>query len=157
MTLAFTEPTTPMHHPDPTLDRQFYDGVPSRRLIAWFLDAVVIFVMFAVAALAFGILTLGLGFFAAPLIFMASGFVYRVVMLSTASATFGMKMTGIEFRDVHGQRFAFGTAFLHTLAYSLIFTSGLFQVASCLAILMTEKGQSIPDLLLGTVAINKPL
>jgi len=157
MTHIITEPRSAMHQPDPELDRQFYDGVPSRRLIAWFLDAVVIFAIFAVTALVFGIMTLGFGFFVAPLIFVATGFFYRVILISSASATFGMMLTGIEFRDAQGQRFSFGTAFLHTLAYSMIFTSGIFQVASCLAILMTDKGQSIPDLLLGTVAINKPL
>ena len=31
--------------PDPERDRQFYDGVPARRLVAWFVDVAVILVV----------------------------------------------------------------------------------------------------------------
>ena len=55
--------------PDPDADRQFYDGVPSRRLVAWFIDAVIILAMAGRQRLpSSGILTLGLGFFMMPLV-----------------------------------------------------------------------------------------
>jgi CBS domain containing-hemolysin-like protein len=84
--------------PDPERDRQFYEGVPSRRLVAWIVDVLAVIAMSIVVIPVVGLLTLGLAFFVAPLIFMALSFVYRTATLASRSATWGMRLMGIEFR-----------------------------------------------------------
>ena len=43
--------------PDPDLDRQFYEGVPARRLAAWFVDLAIILAVGVPLALVFGLAT----------------------------------------------------------------------------------------------------
>ena len=142
--------------PDPERDRQFYDGVPSRRLVAFLIDTVIIVAIAAVAIPVFGILTLGLGFFAMPLVFMAIPFAYRVVTLTNRSATWGMRAMGIEFRRADGTRFDFAYALMHAALFTAFFTVFVLHLVSMAAILMTRYGQSLPDLILRTTAINSP-
>jgi uncharacterized RDD family membrane protein YckC len=157
MDMHASEPLGTMYGlPDPERDGQFYRGVPSRRLAAWFVDLAVILLAGVPVALVFGLLTLGFGFALFPLILMAVGFGYRTVTLAGGSATWGMRLFGIEFRRHDGTRFDTTTAFLHTLIYGFAITFFLVQVVSCVAILTTRYGQSVPDLILRTTAINRP-
>lgn len=142
--------------PDPERDRQFYDGVPSRRLVAWFIDLVVILIIGVPLAVMFGLLTLGFGFVLFPLLVAGVGFVYRTITIARESSTWGMRFVGIELRRGDGTRFDFLTALLHTALYTFAFGIILLQVASCLAMVGTRYGQGIPDLILGTTAINRP-
>ncbi len=48
--------------PDPDRDAQFYDGVRSRRLAAWFFDVALILLLGIPVAIVFGLATFGLGF-----------------------------------------------------------------------------------------------
>jgi len=142
--------------PDPERDRQFYDGVPSRRLVAWFIDTAVIVAISFVAIPVFGILTLGLGFLVMPLAFMVLAFGYRVLTLTNRSATWGMRAMGIEFRRADGTRFDFAYAVMHSALFTAFFTVFVLHLVSMAAILMTRYQQSLPDLILRTTAINSP-
>ena len=53
--------------PDPERDRQFYEGVPPRRLVAWFVDLAIVLLVGVPLAVLFGLLTLGFGFALFPL------------------------------------------------------------------------------------------
>ena len=53
--------------PDPEHDRQFYDGVPARRLVAWFIDLAIVLAVGVPVAVVFGLVTLGFGFALFPL------------------------------------------------------------------------------------------
>ncbi|MEM9850634.1 MAG: RDD family protein [Pseudomonadota bacterium] len=138
--------------PDPELDAQFYEGVIFKRLIAWLIDVVV------VLAACVALLVVSLGVLAIVITFLgfAVNLAYRIWGLTVWSATIGMRVTGIELRNRDGERFTQGDAALHTGIYVLVAVSGLGLLAHIAAMLLTARGQGLPDLLLGTVAINRP-
>jgi uncharacterized RDD family membrane protein YckC len=142
--------------PDPERDRQFYEGVPGRRLAAWFVDVAIILAIGVPLALVFGLMTLGFGFAIFPLIVAGVGFFYRTATIAGGSATWGMRFVGIEFRRGDGTRFDFVTALAHTALYTDAFGVVLLQLVSCMAMLGTRYGQGLPDIVLGTTAINRP-
>jgi uncharacterized RDD family membrane protein YckC len=142
--------------PDPDLDRQFYEGVPARRLFAWVVDVAIILAIGVPIAVSFGLLTLGLGFMLFPLLVMSVGFVYRTATIASGSATWGMRFAGIELRRGDGSRLDLLFAFLHTAIYTVAFGVVVLQALSCLAMVGTRYGQGLPDIILGTTAINRP-
>lgn len=143
--------------PNPSSDPQFYARVPYRRLVAWIIDSVIIVVLAVIAALIFGIMTLGIGFIIAPIVGATVSFTYRCMFLATKSATPGMMVMGIEFRTLSGARFELKEAAIHTLAFMVVFMTFFGQVASAILMGTTEYGRGLPDLLLGSTAINRPL
>lgn len=143
--------------PDPERDAHFYAGVPARRLAAWVVDVLVTLLIGVPLALAFGLVTLGFGFLLFPLLVIGVGFVYRVLTLAGGSATWGMRLMGIELRRGDGMRLDFFTALLHTALYTFCFGVILLQAASIVAMLGTRTGRGLPDFVLGTAAINRPL
>jgi uncharacterized RDD family membrane protein YckC len=141
-----------MHHlPDPNRQPQFYQSVPTKRLIAWLIDLVLIVVL-CVLALP---LTAFLGLFFWPIMLLVIGFAYRVVTLANGSATWGMRFAGVEFRDAQGQRFDLSLALLHTVGYSISFAFPILQVISIVMMLTGARGQGLTDAFLGTVALNR--
>ncbi|MGB3553723.1 MAG: RDD family protein [Jannaschia sp.] len=138
--------------PDPVDQPEFYSGILAKRSFAWLVDVALITVLTMIA----GIVTFTVGFFLWPLFFLAIGFCYRVATLNSGSATWGMRLMGIELRDIGGERFDGSTTFLHVLGY---YASWFFIVpglASIAAMTMTGRRQGLTDLLLGTAAINRP-
>ncbi len=89
-------------------------------------------------ALFFGLATLGFGFALFPLIVAGVGFLYRTATLAGASATLGMRFTGIEFRRGDGTRFDLLTRLLHTAIYTVCISVVVLQLVSCLTILGTR-------------------
>lgn len=142
--------------PDPERNRQFYDGVPSRRLAAWFVDLLVILAFGVPVALLFGLATFGFGFALFPFVVASVGFVYRTVTIAGGSATWGMRFMGIELRRWDGSRFDLVTAFVHTALYTIAIGTALLQVASMAMMVGTRYGQGLPDIILRTTAINRP-
>ena len=142
--------------PDPDRDRQFYEGVQSRRLAAWFVDLFVILLVGVPVALVFGLATFGFGFALFPLVVAGVGFVYRTLTIAGRSATWGMRVMGIELRRHDGTRFDLATAALHTAIYSVAFSVVILQAISCISVLSTRYGQGLPDIILRTTAINRP-
>jgi uncharacterized RDD family membrane protein YckC len=142
--------------PDPERDWQFYQGVPGRRLVAWFVDVALVLLVGVPLAILFGLVTLGFGFALFPLVVAAVGFVYRAATIAGGSATWGMRFSGIEFRRGDGTRFDLGTALAHTAIYMVCISVFVLQLISCATIVGTRYRQSIADLILGTTAINRP-
>jgi len=142
--------------PNPDLDRQFYDGVQPRRLAAWVVDVLIVLAVGVPAALFFGLATLGLGFLLFPLIVMGVGFVYRTATIASGSATWGMRLMGIELRRADGSRLDLTTAALHTLLYTVAIGLVAVQALSIVGMLATRYGQGLPDLVLRTAMINRP-
>jgi uncharacterized RDD family membrane protein YckC len=138
--------------PDPDHQAQFYADVPLKRALAWCVDAILIALVTVVVVL----FTLFLGLFFLSVLYMTISFLYRTISLARNSATPGMRLMAIEFRDRTGARFDLGTAFLHTLGYTLTISTVLPQLLSMGLMLTTARGQGLTDLVLGTVAINKP-
>ena len=138
--------------PDPDLDAQFYQNVPSRRLAAWVVDGIITFAMTVIVS----VFTFGLGFFVFPIVWLIIGLIYRTVTIGADSATWGMSMMGIEFRDKAGHRFTSGLALIHTALFTVASGTFIVQAVSVGLILTTRYQQSLPDMILGTTAINRP-
>ncbi len=137
--------------PDPDTQPQFYDGVAIKRLLAWIVDTVLI-VLVAIAILPFTAFT---GVFFFPFLLLVVGFMYRTITLASGSATWGMRLFSIEFRTMHAERFDLGTAFAHTLGYSISIAMFPAQAVSIILMLTTARGQGLTDHVLGTVAMNR--
>ena len=138
--------------PDPQTEPQFYDGILTKRTLAWIVDIAIITLL----TIGAGIATLTIGFFLWPLFFIAIGATYRISTLANRSATWGMRMMGIELRNHQGDRFDVPQAVLHVGGYYVSMMVVLPILASIVAMLVTERRQSLTDLVLGTAAINRP-
>jgi uncharacterized RDD family membrane protein YckC len=138
--------------PDPQSHPEFYASVPFKRLMAWIADTVVILAL-CLLVLPFTAFT---GIFFFPLLVLVIGFVYRTITIANSSATWGMRLMAIEFRRADGSAFDLGTAFAHTLGYSLSWAVPVFQLISVVLMATTERGQGLTDHVLGTVALNRP-
>lgn len=143
--------------PHPTLDAQFYQGVPGRRLAAFAIDAVASLVLGMAAAAAFGVVTLGIGFLAfVPAVGLA-GFLYRWLSIAQWSATPGMLAAGIELRRCDGARFTSMDALIHTALFTATTLFVLPQMASVAAMATSPIGRGLHDMALGSTAINRPV
>ena len=137
--------------PDPDMQPDFYADVPFKRLLAWGIDTVITGLA-CIIVLPFTAFT-GLFFF--PLLFLVVGFAYRTVTIANSSATWGMRVAAIELRKFDGREMDAGSAFAHTLGYSLSWMIPVFQLISVIMMGTTERGQGLSDHVLGTVMVNK--
>lgn len=139
------------HLPDPINQSQFYDDVPSKRLLAWAIDAVIIGIITALIV----VFTAFIGLFFIPFLLFVVSLAYRSMSIASQSATFGMRIAAIELRNSEGLRLSTGEAVLHTIGYLLTVSTALAQIVSIVLMCATERGQSLSDMVLGTVMLNK--
>jgi uncharacterized RDD family membrane protein YckC len=143
--------TEPMSHlPDPERQAVFYDGVTFKRGIAWVVDTLLI----SLLTLPIAVFTI-VGLFILPLMFLVIGFLYRWMTIAGGSATPGMRLMSIEFRNAFGERLDGGQAFLHTLGFTITSSTVILQLISIAMMFVTERGQGLTDMVLGTVALNR--
>lgn len=142
--------------PDPVRDSQFYDGVPLRRLAAFVIDFIVILILGLVGAFVVALATFGLGTFLMFFVMSITGFLYRWLLLKQRSATIGMIMLGIEIRTATGEKMDSASAFLHTIAYLGTFFFTPVMLIGWFLMLSDPHKRLMHDLLLGSVAINRP-
>jgi uncharacterized RDD family membrane protein YckC len=137
--------------PDPELSPELYADVPMKRLFAWVVDFAVIAVLTAIVVP----FTFFTGLFFLPLLFLLLGFLYRWATISSRSATWGMRLAAIEFRDAQGARFDSVTAFMHTLGYTVSVSIFPLQLVSIVLMLVSDRRQGLTDHVLGTAALNR--
>ncbi|WP_192931145.1 RDD family protein [Gemmobacter serpentinus] len=137
--------------PDPVTQAEFYSGTVAKRAFSWVIDVLIVGLMTGVVA----VLTLGVGFFFLPVIYVVISFLYRVVTLAGGSATLGMRVMNIEFLTRNGERFDLSHALLHTIGYTLSIGTMLVQLLSIALMMMSARGQGLTDHVLGTVVINR--
>ena len=143
--------------PDPHRQPAFYASVPTKRLIAWVIDlgfTAVIAAALTVPALLFGVVLI-LPLLFIPVIWATTGFFYRWFSLASSSATWGMRLMAIELRANDGQRIDSGTALLHTAGTYASFAIAPLQILSVAAMALTERGQGLTDMVLGTTMLNR--
>ncbi len=153
--MDYTEDTRNGRLPDPSLAQEadYYSGVNSKRLVAWIFDGILIGVICAVL-LFFTTLP---AVFILPFFFFFVGFAYRTFTLSGGSATWGMRLVGMELRRADGTKFDLNTAFMHTLLYTVGFAVTPMHVISMIMMLVTERKQGLPDMILGTAPIRRSI
>ena len=139
------------HLPDPVTMPDYYRDVPTKRLVAWIVDGLLIAILVAVAIP----FTLFTALFYLPLLWIAISFAYRTITIANGSATLGMRLMGIELRDSRGEPLDFVTAALHTGGY-LVSVSFVFpQIISIVMMLTGARKQGLTDTILATAAINR--
>ena len=133
-----------------------YAGVTMRRLLAYLVDLLVIAPTVAVVAVIFwtlGVLTFGLLMPLLGVMLLAVPFCYHTLMIGgTASATFGIRLFGLQVRRLDGGRPDHILAALLTAAFyiSVAFTGWLIM----LVVLFNVRGRALHDFLCGTVVID---
>jgi len=137
--------------PDPMIKPEFYTDTGTKRLIAWFIDTALI-VILCLIIIPFTAFT---ALFFLPFLYLVVGFAYRTVTLANRSATWGMRLMAVEFRDNQGARMTLPLAFAHTLGFTISVSMVLPQVVSIVLMLTTARGQGLSDLVLGTAAVNR--
>lgn len=138
--------------PDPAFAEEagYYDGINFRRLMAWFIDIALILIL-AIVLIPFTAFTAAFFF---PVFMVLVGFIYRVLTMNASSGTWGMRIMGMEIRQGDGSKLTFGTAFLHTLLYSVFLSIGILLLVSVVVGLVGSRKQGLHDLILGTAPIR---
>ena len=137
--------------PDPDARPEFYDGVPTKRLLAWLIDVLAIGVV-SVVIVPFTAFT---AIFYFPALMVVVGFAYRVATLARWSATPGMALMAIELRDARDRRFDLGHALLHTTGYAVSLAAFPLQLISVVLMAAQPSGQGLTDMVLGSAALNR--
>ncbi len=141
---------------DPAVHPERYEGVRSRRMFAFLIDAAVILSLMLLASLVIavlGVFTFGLGWFLFPAVWPVVAILYEVLTKGgPASATPGMRFVGIELRIQDGERLNYPIALLHSLGFW--FSVTLLTPVILVVSLFTPRKQLLHDLLLGTAAVR---
>jgi uncharacterized RDD family membrane protein YckC len=141
---------------DPIALPSLYDGVLSKRVVAFVVDAILIVLLMIPAALVvffLGIVTLGIGWLLYSVLFAIVALGYMAFTLGGPnSATVGMRMTGIEMRTWNGAPSFPLLGVMHALLFW--FSVALLTPFILLVGLFTARRQLLHDLILGVVALN---
>lgn len=142
-----------MSLPDPIYEPEFYQALLVKRLLAWGVDMLITLAI----VVALVVITVFLGLFFLPVLWIAVSVAYRWVMLSNYAATAGMMLAGIKLRHLNGRRPDPVVCLLHAVIFSFSIAFVLPQIASVALMMVTPYRQGLNDLLLGTTMINRYL
>jgi uncharacterized RDD family membrane protein YckC len=147
------------HAYDPIANPELFAGVLSRRLVAFFIDVIIIAVPVVAAAIfifLFGIVTLGLGWLLFWLLSPASVIwalaYYGLTMGGAASATIGMRAMDLEIRTWYGAPAYVLLGAVHAVVYWV--TISVLTPLILLVGLFNTRRRLLHDMLVGTVVIN---
>lgn len=142
--------------PDPKTAPELYDGVLTRRVVAYFIDLAVLSVISVgviLISLIAGIPTFGLAWLLAPVsLFVAVVLYYASTLGSPRRATIGMAMMDLVLTPTRGLPLEGWRAFAHPLLFWIT-----IWVAWPLLLLglFTSRRQLIHDLVLGTLMLRR--
>lgn len=149
------------HAYDPVRNPELFEGVLARRILAFAIDVAIIAVPVALAfvcVMLFVLITFGLAW---PLLWLVyPGTViwiliyYGTTLGSTASATLGMRLLGLEMRTWYGAPSYFVLGAVHAIAF-YVSVSALSPLV-LLVPLFNARRRLLHDIVLGTVVINNP-
>ena len=149
------------HAYDPTTNPELFEGVLTRRCIAFLIDVTIIAIPVLFAAvfiLIFGFVTLGLGWALFWLLYPASVIwaicYYGLTVGSAASATVGMRIMDIEMRTWYGAPAYFVLGAVHAVVYWI--TVSFLTPFILLVGFFNERRRMLHDMLVGTIVINNP-
>ena len=137
-------------------DIALYDGVRTRRIMAFFIDyAIVLALCVPMAVLVFfiGVFTLGLGFFLYPILFLLVAIPYiGLSMGGPNQATPGMRVMNIRVVRLDGRPVDFMLAIVHGVLFWAL--NAVLTPFILLATLVLDRKQTVHDWLLGTVVVR---
>ena len=144
------------HAYDPVTQSEYFEGVLSRRIVAFVIDVVIVFALTIVAwvfLFVAGIFTLGLAWLLFGLAFPFVALTYNAITLSgPQSATIGMRATDLQMRTWYGAPMYALLAAFHAVLY---YVSVVFLTPFVLLIApFNARKRCLHDYLAGTVVIN---
>ncbi|MDO9059912.1 MAG: RDD family protein [Bradyrhizobium sp.] len=147
------------HAFDPVTQPELFRGVPTRRVFAFLIDLVVLFVPVVLGYLfiaVFGVITLGLGWMLFWLAWPAT-VVWAVVYYGASlggphSATLGMRVMDLELRTWYGAPGYFVLGAMHAVLFWV--TISFLTPLVVLVGLFNGRRRLLHDIVLGTVVIN---
>jgi uncharacterized RDD family membrane protein YckC len=149
------------HAYDPAMNPELFEGVLSRRVLAFIIDVIIIGIPIVLGTLfvaLLGLFTFGLGWFLfflwSPAAVIWAIVYYGLTLGSPASATIGMRVMDIEMRTWYGAPAYFVLGAVHAVAFWL--TVSLLTVLILLVPLFNERRRALHDMLVGTIIINNP-
>src|SRR5262249_11340170 len=144
------------HAYDPVTNPELFEGVLARRVIAFFIDLLILSVPVVLAAFfvaVLGLLTFGLGwflFFLLPAAAVIWAICYYALTLgSVAAATIGMRVMDLEMRTWYGAPAYALLGAVHAVVFWI--TVSALTPLVLLVGFFNERGRLLHDLLLGTV------
>lgn len=147
------------HAYDPLTQPELFEGVLARRVVAFFIDLVIIAMPLVAASIfifVLGLVTFGLGWALFWLLSPASViwalFYYGTTLGGTASATLGMRIMDIEMRTWYGAPAYFVLGAVHAIVY-WISVSVLSPIILVVGFFNSRK-RLLHDIVVGTVIIN---
>ena len=149
------------HAYDPFSNPELFDGVLSRRVVAFLIDLIIISIPVLLAGVfifIFGLLTLGLGWalywLMSPATVIWALVYYGVTLGAPASATIGMRVMDLEMRTWYGSPAYFVLGTVHAIVFwiSVSFCTPLILLVG----FFNERHRLLHDILIGTVVINNP-
>jgi len=144
---------------DPVTQPQLFDGVIGKRIIAFLVDAVIILVLTALAALAvlvLGVITLGLGWLLFPIVFPVVGLGYNAITIGGPnSATVGQRLMGLEVRMWFGGKVTPLIAAFHALLFWVSLYTLVLWLINVLWAVFDSRKRCLHDIFAGVVVINR--
>lgn len=147
------------HAYDPVTQPEYFEGVLSRRIVAFLIDACIVLAPMAIVALfmlVFTVVTLGFGAFVfallGPLTILWAILYVGITLGSPHSATYGMRAMGIQMRTWYGAPMYFVLGAIHALFFWVL-TSALTPLV-LLVTLLNNRRRTLHDFLTGAVVIN---
>jgi uncharacterized RDD family membrane protein YckC len=138
-------------------DWRLYDGVRTRRALAFCLDYLLVLALtvpFAIVVFFLGIITLGLGFALYGILFPAVALIYVAFTLGgPGQATPGMRAMDIRLERLDGRR----VDPLFGVVHTVLFWAGnvILTPLILLATFVLDRKRTVHDLLLGTVVVRR--
>jgi uncharacterized RDD family membrane protein YckC len=143
--------------PDPANAPELFEGIVTRRVVAFLIDLIAMgamIIVFSIIGLIAGFLTFGLGWLALIVVVPASVILYYAATLgSHQRATLGMRMMDLVLTPTRGQPLDGWMAFLHAALFWV--TAWISLPLSLLFILFTPRRQMLHDLVLGTLMVRR--
>jgi len=147
------------HAYDPGVNPESFEGVMTRRVVAFIIDVIILALPLIAAAVfifVFGLITFGFGWALYWLLSPASVvwalFYYGMTLGGPASATFGMRAVEIEMRTWYGAPCYFVLGAIHAVAF-WISVSVLSPFILIIGFL-NARSRLLHDMIVGTVVIN---
>jgi uncharacterized RDD family membrane protein YckC len=147
------------HAYHPVAQPELFQGVLSRRFVAFLIDATIILVPLAALAmfmLVFTVVTLGLGVVVfglmGPIAAIWAVLYVGVTLGSPHSATYGMRLMGLQMRTWYGAPMYFLLGAVHAVFFWVLST--VLTPLVLLVALFNPRRRTLHDYLTGTVMIN---
>lgn len=147
------------HAYDPVTQPELFQGVLARRFVAFLIDAIIILIPLAaivVFMLVFTVVTLGFGAIVfgllGPIAALWAILYVGITLGSERSATYGMRMMGLQMRTWYGAPMYFLLGAVHAIFFWVL--SAALTPFVVLVALFNSRRRTLHDFLAGTVMIN---